>query len=67
MVCQEGDRVEIAKFQGFGPYYGTVIQADDEKVEVICDSEEGIKHFNTVYSDHFDLITVLAEQTNLSL
>ena len=54
---KQGDRVQIAEFCGLGPYLGTVIQADDEQVEVLCDSEDGHKHFNTVYDDHFDLLT----------
>tara|TARA_B100000780_G_scaffold249886_1_gene195816 strand:- start:320 stop:433 length:114 start_codon:yes stop_codon:yes gene_type:complete len=31
--------------------------ADDEQVEVLYDSEDGHKHFNTVYDDHFDLLS----------
>ena len=30
---------------------------DDEQVEVLCDSEDGQKHFNTVYDDHVDLLS----------
>jgi hypothetical protein len=54
---REEDRVVIAEFHGFGPYIGTVIQADDEQVEVLVDCEEGNKHFNTVYSENFHLLS----------
>ena len=52
-----GDRVIIAEFCGFGSFAGVVLMADDEQVEVLCDSEDGNKHFNTVYDDHFDLLS----------
>ena len=34
---REEDRVVIAEFHGVGPFRGTVIQADDEQVEVLVD------------------------------
>ena len=61
-----GDRVVIAEFCGYGPFAGVVLMADNEQVEVLCDSsqprrgestEDGHKHFNTVYNDHFDLLS----------
>ena len=54
---KQGDRVQIAEFCGLGPYFGTVIQADDEQVEVLDDEEEGNKHFCTVYSENFRLLS----------
>jgi hypothetical protein len=42
-----GDRVKIAEFCGWGPFVGEVLMADDEQVEVLCDSEDGNKHFIT--------------------
>ena len=52
-----GDRVKIEEFCGFGPFVGVVLMADDEQVEVLCDSDDGNRHFNTVYDDHFDLLS----------
>jgi hypothetical protein len=52
-----GDRVKIAEFCGWGPFVGEVLMADDEQVEVLCDSEDGNKHFNTVYSENFHLLS----------
>ena len=54
---REEDRVVIAEFHGVGPFRGTVIQADDEQVEVLVDEEEGNKHFCTVYSENFRLLS----------
>jgi hypothetical protein len=54
---REEDRVVIAEFHGVGPFRGTVIQADDEQVEVLVDEQEGNKHFCTVYSENFRLLS----------
>ena len=54
---REEDRVVIAEFHGVGPFRGTVIQAGDEQVEVLVDEEEGNKHFCTVYSESFRLLS----------
>ena len=54
---REEYRVVIAEFHGVGPFRGTVIQADDEQVEVLGDEEEGNKHFCTVYSENFRLLS----------
>ncbi|WP_223296078.1 hypothetical protein [Thalassobium sp. R2A62] len=54
---REEDRVVIAEFHGVGPFRGTVIQADDEQVEVLVDEDEGNKHFCTVYSENFRLLS----------
>ena len=54
---REEDRVVIAEFHGVGPLRGTVIQADDEQVEVLVDEQEGNKHFCTVYSENFRLLS----------
>ena len=39
---REEDRVVIAEFHGVGPFRGTVIQADDEQVEVLSDECEPV-------------------------
>ena len=54
---EAGDRVTIAEFCGYGPFATLVLMADDEQVEVLCESEDGQKHFNTVYDDHVDLLS----------
>ena len=54
---REEDRVLIAEFHGVGPCRGTVIQADDEQVEVLVDEEEGNKHFCTMYCENFRLLS----------
>ena len=54
---REEDRVVIAEVHGVGPFRGTVIQADEEQVEVLVDEEEGNKHFCTVYSENFRLLS----------
>jgi flagellar biosynthesis/type III secretory pathway protein FliH len=53
---RDEDRVVIAEFHGVGPFRGTVIQADEEQVEVLVDEEEDNKHFCTVYSENFRLL-----------
>ena len=54
---REEDRVLIAEFHGVGPFQRTVIQADDEQVEVLVDEEEGNKHLCTLYSENFRLLS----------
>ncbi|MDG1868923.1 MAG: hypothetical protein P8J00_14535 [Yoonia sp.] len=54
---REEDRVVIAEFHGVGPFRGTVIQANEEQVEVLVDEDEGNKHFCTVYSENFRLLS----------
>ena len=47
-IFREKGRVVIAELHRVGPFRGTVIQADEEQVEVLVDEEEGNKHFCTV-------------------
>ena len=54
---REEDRVLIAEFHGVGPFQRTVIQADDEQVEVLVDEEEDNKHFCTMYPKNFRLLS----------
>jgi hypothetical protein len=47
----------IAEFHGVGPFRGTVIQADEEQVEVLFNEAAGKKHFCTAYSENFRLLS----------